>query len=178
MSFSQKTANTSRQPTRHLVRIRQSPCQLQGVQLLQGAKPRWDFRPVPTPSLPIPFVGHKCSLDIRVSSSTSWVPLFSTPLPTKSLYLPPVCHSDNQDNYPFPRSVHLSYATRITLSQCACDRLSYPFPPIDAAFCEARTLSFRSRCLESLAQCLGDCRPRAAKCQMNNASRFLSLVTK
>ena len=75
-----------------------------------------DFSPAPTPSLPIPLVGHKCSLDIRVSSSTSWFPLFRTPLLTKSLYLPPVCHSDNQNNYPFPRSVHLSYATRITLS--------------------------------------------------------------
>ena len=62
MSFSQKTANTFRQPTRHLVRIRQSPCQLQGVQLLQGAKPRWDFSPAPTPSLSTPFVGHKCTI--------------------------------------------------------------------------------------------------------------------
>ena len=53
---------------------------------------------------------------LRVSSSTSEFTLFRTPLPTKSLYLALVCCSDNQDNYPFPRSVHLSYVTRIILS--------------------------------------------------------------
>ena len=53
---------------------------------------------------------------LRVSSSTSEFTLFRKPLPTKSLYLALVCCSDNQDNYPFPRSVHLSYVTRIILS--------------------------------------------------------------
>ena len=140
-------------------------------------------------SLPSQMFGHFCNKKLKLKLKNKELSTLTEPqtrlhlfLPSMGIiYLTPIYPSKNQGICLPTGSFHLFYATRKLLGyhgMPVTDFLIY-FSHYTLHSVTARTLSFKSVYPESLAQCLEECKPIAAECQMNDASSssLLSLVT-